>query len=95
MSDDIERTFIALIKLAEQVSSGRRFLAKSLSDLKLNFRVLLVIIEMASLHSSLCCDAAQFTNLVGQLGQELQDVVDDSDICHLKDRSLGILVDGD
>src|SRR5208282_5406757 len=76
---------------SRSTSSGRRFLAKSLSDFKLNLRVLLAIIG----DSSLCCDAAQVKNFVGQFRQELQDVVDNSDIRHLKDRSLWILVDGD
>ena len=36
-----------------------------------------------------------FADLVRQFRQELQDVVDNSDIRHLKDRGLGVLVDGD
>src|ERR1019366_5926920 len=60
-------------------------------DFKLSFNVLLVIM----VRSSLCCDAVQFTNFVGHFRQELQDVIDNSDIRHLKYRSLGVLVNGD
>src|SRR5208283_4490166 len=84
---------------SRSTSSGRRFFAKSLSDFKLNFKVLLEIISDSSLccsgYFSLCCDAAHFTNFVGQLGQKLQDVVDNSDVCHLKDRSFRVFVNGD
>src|ERR1017187_8966602 len=76
---------------SRRTSSGRRFLAKSFSDFKLSFNVLLVIM----VRSSLCCDAVQFTNFVGHFRQELQDVIDNSDIRHLKYRSLGVLVNGD
>src|SRR5271166_940640 len=75
-------------------SSGRRFLPKSRSDFKLSFNVFLVIIANASLLagrvSALC-----FLNFVGQFRQKFQDVSDDPDICRLKDRRLGVLVDGD
>src|ERR1700756_3423018 len=45
--------------------------------------------------TSLGGNAAHFTSFVGQFRQELQDVIDDSDISHLKYGRLGILVDGD
>src|SRR5271167_2692188 len=76
---------------SRSTSSGRRFLAKSLSDFKLNFRVLFAIMGDASF----CCGAAYLTDFVGQFRQELQDVVDNSDISHLEDRSFRILVNGD
>src|SRR5450432_2091606 len=76
---------------SRSTSSGKRFLAKSRSDFRLNFKVLAAII----INSSLCCDAAQFTGFVGQLRQELQDVVDNSDVGDLKNRSLRILIDSD
>src|SRR5271166_1391569 len=76
---------------SRSTSSGRRFLAKSFNDFKLSFKVLFAIMAAASL----CGGAAQVSNFVGQFRQELQDVVDNSDIRHLEDRSLGILVDGD
>src|SRR5208282_6514795 len=74
-------------------SSVRRFLAKSLSDFTLNFKVLFAIMIGSSL--LLCCDAAHFSNFVGQFRQELQDVVHNPNICHLKDWRFRILVDGD
>src|ERR1035441_9347466 len=77
---------------SRRTSSGRRFLAKSLSDFKLSFSVLAVIMGGASLY---LCDGSQFTNFVGQLRQEFQDVIDNSDVCHLEDRSFRILVNGD
>ena len=49
MADDLERTFVALIQLDRSSSSGRRFLAKSLSDFKLSFSVLFAIMGGASL----------------------------------------------
>src|ERR1051326_5415048 len=76
---------------SRRVSSGRRFLAKSRSDFKLSFNVLGVIIGCSSLWG----DAAHFLNFAGQLRQELQQVVDNSDICHLEYWSLGVLVDSD
>src|SRR5271157_5712103 len=72
-------------------SSGSCFLAKSLRDFKLSFRVFAAII----VRSSLCYCVFHFANFVGQFGQELQDVVHNPDICHLEDRGFGILVDGD
>src|ERR1039458_2785292 len=69
-------------------SSGRRFLAKSLSDFKLNFNVLFVIIGCASL----CCDGSHLAYFVGQCRQELQDVIDNAHICHLKYGSFRVLV---
>src|SRR5271166_4298421 len=76
---------------SRSTSSGRRFLAKSLSDFKLNFSVLAVIM----FRSSLCRDGSHFADFVSQLRQEFQDVVDNSDVCHLKDWSFGILVNRD
>src|SRR5208337_555537 len=76
---------------SRSTSSGRRFLAKSLRDFKLSFNVLCAIMGRASL----CGGAAEFTNFVGQFRQELQDVVDNSDIGHLEDGSFRILVSGD
>src|SRR5208283_1736588 len=72
-------------------SSGRRFLANSLRDFTLSFKVLCA--SMGS--SSLGGDAAHFADFVGQFRQKLQNVVDDSDIGHLKDGGLRILVNGD
>src|SRR5208337_4574353 len=80
---------------SRSTSSGRRFLAKSFSDFKLSFRVLFAIIGIASLCCSFCCERAHLANFVGQFRQELQNVIDNSDISHLKDRSLRILVNGD
>src|SRR5271165_1989926 len=74
-------------------SSGRRFLAKSRSDFKLRFSVFFVIIGGASLF--LNRSAFRFADLVCQFRQKLQDVGDNSHICHLKEGSFGILVDGD
>src|SRR6266536_2487190 len=72
-------------------SSGNRFLANSLRDFTLSFNVL-----CASIGSSLLGgNAAEFTSSIGQSRQELEDVVHDSDVGHLKDRGLGILVDSD
>src|ERR1035438_7554570 len=67
-----------------RASSGRRFLANSLRDFTLSFSVL-----DASMGSSLGGNAAEFTGFVGQFGKELEEVG------HLKDRCLGILVNGD
>src|ERR1019366_4707099 len=75
-------------------SSGRRFFAKSRSDFKLSCNVFLVIIGGASL-CFLGRNLFHFTDLAGQLRQKLQDVVHNSDVCHLKDGSFGVLVDGD
>src|SRR6476661_3468529 len=72
-------------------SSGRRFLANSRRDFRLNFRVLFVIIAGASL----CSNALHFADFVSQFGQEFQNVVDDPDIGHLEDRGFWILVDRD
>src|ERR1035437_230309 len=74
-------------------SSGRRFFAKSRSDFKLNCNVFLVIIDGASLLFS-GRDLFHLTDPAGQLRQELHDVVHNSDVCNLKDRSFGVLVDG-
>src|SRR5271165_3736088 len=74
-------------------SSVRRFLAKSRSDFKLRFSVFLVIIGGASL--LLNRGAFRFADLVGQFRQELQHVGDDSNVSHLKDGGLGVLIDGD
>src|ERR1022692_2122258 len=73
-----------------RASSGRRFLANSLRDFTLSFSVL-----DASMGSSLGGNAAEFTGFVGQFGKELEEVVHDSEVGHLKDRGLGILVNGD
>src|SRR5579864_2856793 len=73
-----------------RTSSGRRFLANSLSDFKLSFSVL-----DASMISSLGGNAAQFTGFVCQFGEEFEEVIHDSDVGHLKDWGLGILVDRD
>src|SRR5579864_4906896 len=73
-----------------RTSSGRRFLANSLSDFKLSFSVL-----DASMISSLGGNAAQFTGFVCQFGEEFEEVIHDSDVGHLKNRGLGILVDSD
>src|SRR5579871_2824427 len=70
------------------VSSGNRFLAKSLSDFKLNFSVFGAIME-----ASLGC-LSQFANLAGQFRQKFQQVIDDSDISYLKDGGFRIFVDG-
>src|SRR5271165_2557157 len=75
-------------------SSGSRFLPKSRSDFKLSFNVFLVIIANASLLAGRVC-ALRFANFVGQFGQKLQDVGDDTHVRYLKDRCLGVLVDGD
>src|SRR5512144_3072093 len=72
-------------------SSGRRFLANSRRDLRLSLSVLLAIMTW----SSLCGNALHFTNFVRQFGQELQNVVNNSHVSHLKDRSFWILVDRD
>ena len=72
-------------------SSGKRFLAKSCSDFKLSFRVFFAIMVVPLFHQR----ALLFANLVGQLGQEFQDVGDNSDVGHTEDGSLGVLVDGD
>src|ERR1700756_3539472 len=72
-----------------RTSSGRRFLANSLRDFTLSFSVL-----CASIGSSLGGNAAEFTGLVGQFWKELEEVVHDSHVGHLKDRGLGILIDG-
>src|ERR1700751_6129693 len=74
-----------------RVWSGRRFLANSLRDFRLSFRVLYASMGSTSLGGY----ATQFTDLLSQHGQELQDVVDNTDVGHLKDGRLGILVDGD
>src|ERR1700693_1107821 len=71
--------------------SGRRFLANSRSDLRLSFKVLFAIID----RTSLCRNALHFADFVCQLGQELQDVVNDSHIGHLEDWGLWVLVDRD
>src|ERR1700739_4178226 len=73
------------------VSSGRRFLANSLRDFRLSFSVLYASIGSTSLGGN----AAHFADLVGQHGQELQNVVDNSDIGYLENWGFGILVDGD
>src|SRR6266700_46485 len=74
-----------------RTSSGRRFLANSLRDFTLSFRVLCA--SMGS--SSLGGNAAEFTSFVSEFGQEFEEVVHDSYIGHLKDGGLGILVNGD
>src|ERR1700726_4137520 len=65
-----------------RTSSGRRFLANSFRDF------------CASIGSSLGGNAAEFTGFVGQFGKELEEVVHDSHVGYLKDRGLGIFVDG-
>src|SRR6516164_505641 len=77
-----------------KTSSVSRFLPKSRSDFKLSFNVFFVIMLGASLSPGRVC-ALDFLNFVGQFGQELQDVGDDSDVGYLKDRGLGVLVDSD
>src|SRR5271169_3002629 len=74
-----------------RTSSGRRFLANSLRDFKLSFSVFDASMDKSSLGGN----AAQFTGFVGQFGQELEEVIHDSDVGHLKDRGLGVLVNGD
>src|SRR5271157_5149702 len=74
-------------------SSGRRFLAKSRSDFKLRFSVFFVIIGGASLFLSR--SGFRFADLVCYIWQKLQDVGDNSNVCHLKKRSFVVLVDGD
>src|SRR5271166_1936524 len=74
-------------------SSVRRFFAKSRSDFKLRFNVFFVIIGDASLF--LNRSAFRFADLVCQFGQKLQNVGDDSNVCHLEKWSFGVLVDGD
>src|ERR1700692_202529 len=73
-----------------RTSSGRRFLANSLRDFTLSFSVL-----DASIGSSLGGHAAEFTGFVGQFGKDLEEVVHDSHVGHLKDRGFGIFVDRD
>src|ERR1051326_887691 len=70
-----------------RVWSGNRFLAKSRSDFKLSFKVLLVI--MGSFLSVL-----QFLHAAGHFRQKLQDVVHNPDIRHTEYGRLRILVDG-
>src|SRR5690242_1493112 len=72
------------------VSSGKRFLANSLRDFTLSFRVF-----CASIETSLCGNAARFTDFTDQFRQEFQEVVHDSDIGHLEDRGLRVFVDSD
>src|ERR1700758_3834707 len=72
-------------------SSGRRFLANSLRDFTLSFSVLYASMSETSLGGN----AAHFTSFVGQFRQELQDVIHNSDIGHLKYWSFGVFVDGD
>src|ERR1035437_221290 len=74
-----------------RTSSGRRFLANSLRDFTLSFSVWCASISS----TSLCGNAAEFTGFVGQFGKELEEIVHDSDVGHLKDRGLGIFVNGD
>src|SRR5215471_3413390 len=69
--------------------SGSLFLPKSFSDFKLNFNVFFVIIGGSSFHGKFL-----FTDLAGQLRQELQQVVHDSHVRYPENGSLGILVDG-
>src|ERR1017187_3471973 len=82
--------------------SGRRFLANSRNDFRLSFNVLLVIIFYSSLrlfiNSVLCfCssfrrNAVHFEDLVRQFGQELEDIVHNSDVCHLEYWGFRVLV---
>src|SRR5215471_17741350 len=77
------------------VSSGSFFFAKSRSDFRLSFRVFGAIMTVPSMKDLLRSSAAQFANLVCHFRQELQDVIDNSDIGDLEDRGLGIFVYGD
>src|ERR1700752_3511869 len=73
------------------VSSGRRFLANSLRDFRLSFSVLYASIGSTSLGGN----AAHFSDFVGQHGQELQNVVHNSDTGYLENWGFGIFVDSD
>src|SRR5215469_11875848 len=77
-----------------KTSSVSRFLPKSRNDFRLSFSVFLVIIRGASLSPGRV-RALGFLNFVGQFRQEFEDVGNNSDVGHLKNRRLGILVDGD
>src|SRR5271157_390627 len=74
------------------VSSDRRFFAKSLSAFTLALSVFFAIMGGAS--PFLFGNESQFTDLAGQLRQKLQDVVDNSNVGHLKYWRFGVLVDG-
>ncbi len=74
-----------------RTSSGRRFLANSLKRLHAQLQCFLG--KHRFILTWRQCRA--FSGFVGQLGQEFEEVVHDSDVGDLKNRRLGILVDGD
>src|ERR1051326_7410693 len=74
-----------------RISSGRRFLAKSRNDFKLNLRVFGAII----CNSLFCGHATHFKNFAGEGWEELDQIIHNPDIGNLKDRRLGILINGD
>src|SRR5437588_4933060 len=76
---------------ARSSSSGRRFFAKSLSDFKLNFKVFFAIMTIPLFRRN----AVHFADFVGQFGQKLKQVGNDSYICYLEYGCLRVLVDGD
>ena len=96
---DLDRTFVALVQL-DQLFVGQALLGEVLQRFQTQFQCLLCDhgnprIMRTGGRGMDSFAGRDLTNLLGQLRQELQDVVHNADVGDLEDRSFGVLVDGD